>query len=145
MMRVLPFVLPAIALLCLVAGCGGNGEAEKANGENGKKAHEEEGKHGGHLEPLGDDEAHVEMKVDHAAGTVQLWIYDGDVNKCAADEAPVLNAKYASGLVRLTATAGGEDCDWLIRDDALKAEPEQARFLLKIGGKTYTPELVHED
>ena len=130
--------IPWIAVLCLVAGCGGDGGTAKVEEEG----HAEEPRHGGKIVVLGDDEAHVEMKVDHAAATVGLWFYDADMKPCAPDEAPVLNAKYPSGLLRLTATPG-DDPEWTIRDDALKAEPEHARFQLKIGGKVYTPDLVH--
>ena len=69
-------------------------------------------------------------------------VSDAAGEPCAPDEPPQFNAKIATGIVSLNATPDGDG--WTIRDDALKAEPERARFQLKIGGKTYIAPLEHE-
>jgi hypothetical protein len=58
------------------------------------------------------------------------------------DEAPVFNFVTDAGPQSL---AGVEkDGAWVFTHDALKGEPSKARFLLKIDGKSYSPDFAHK-
>jgi len=129
-----------------IAACGG---AEKG-GSGGSGAKEEEhahahGAHGGEVADLAPpgaaEEGEVETKLDHAAGTVTLWAVGPGGNEMTFDEPPVLNFVSDQGPVSVRGTKDGDG--WVFRHDALKGETENARFRLKAGGKTYTPELTH--
>ncbi|MEM8884327.1 MAG: hypothetical protein AAGD14_09675 [Planctomycetota bacterium] len=132
-------LMTALLAATLLA-CGDHGHGHDHG--HGSHDHHHDPKHGGHLTELGAHEGFLETKLDHAAGTLTIWIYLGEemIDTQPARE-PVLNLKTKDGPKSLTAKREGDH--WVFRDDALKSDPEEARFRIVAGGKTYTPELVH--
>jgi hypothetical protein len=135
-----------LATLCLIlAACGNGEEPERAAARDpllDPDAHN--GPNGGHVLMLGNEEAFIEVKVNHHNGTVLLWVYkDRKMEEIVApDEEPVFNFVSKAGPMQLV----GEDNDesWLFwDDDVLKEEPKSARFRVKIKGKTFSPPFVH--
>ena len=134
----------------LIAGalvaCGDDGHHEDGHDEPEGDDHSEHAhasKHGGTPTELGAHEGFVYVKHDEKGGSVTIWIYLGEetvVTKPA--EAPVLNLKTKDGPKSITATQMGDA--WIFTDNALKGEPEGARFRIVVGGKTYSPEMAHD-
>ena len=127
------------APLLAFAGC--SDEKEPAT-EGDDEEHAHAAKHGGALLTLGEHEGFIEVKVYHDAGTLALWVYVGEEMKPGSlDSAPVLNMKTDNGPIQLTGKGSGDT--WTFSDQALKGEPEGARFLVALGGKSYSPEWAH--
>lgn len=101
----------------------------------------EEGAHGGPLVVLGDHVAHVE--VVHGGGdALDVWITDGSFGALEPDEAPVLNLVIeGEGSVRIVAEK--HEDGWRFVHEAFAGHPENARLNVKIGGRTFTPDLPH--
>jgi len=130
----------AFFLVAALAACGS--EESEGNGHEGHS--HDEAKHGGEIVELGggdEDEGHVEMKIDHDSGTVTIWASMPDDSVMAFDEPPVLNFKAKDAPVTVTGTKKGDS--WVFEHEGLKGDPQNARFRMKRGGKTYTPELTH--
>jgi len=135
------------ALLGLaIAGCGhddGHDHDEDGCHSHDDHDHDHAAKHGGHLHELGDHEGFLEVKVDHKAGTCEVWVYLGEeMTDASLKDAPVLNLKTKDGPKQLEATGSG--AHWTFTDAALKDEPESARFVIAVGGKTYNTALDHD-
>lgn len=130
-------LVPFLAL----AGCGENNDEDGDSRE--AEAHpEHEAKYGGDLLPLGDHEGFLEVKLNHDAGMLALWVYMGEEMKPASlDKPPVLNLKTDAGPKQLTGE--GADDEWTFSDECLKGEPEDARFRVVVGGKSYSPKWGH--
>ena len=102
------------------------------------------GPNGGHVLALG-NEGFLEVKTNHMAGTVSMWVYKD--KKCeepiALDEEPIFNFVHkTSGPMQIV----GEEYDdsWMFWDDeALKDEFKSARFRVKLNGKNFAPPFVH--
>ena len=125
------------------AACGGE---EKGGAGGGHEGHaHEHGKYGGEIVELAPpgaaDEGHVEMVVDHDAGTVTIWASNPDDTEMAFDEPPVLNFTSETGPVSVPGRKEG--AGWVFTHNDLKGDPANARFRLKKGAKVYTPELAH--
>lgn len=137
------FILVLVPLIAL--GCGeekGHDHEDEGHEEHAHDEHAHEAKHGGDLITLGDHEGFLEVKLDHDAGKLTVWVYLGEEMKSASlDRAPVLNFKTDSGPKQLTGEASGGK--WIFTSDALRGEPEGARFRIVMGGKSYSPEWDH--
>ena len=115
------YLTTALVLSLFVFGCG-EGHDHADHGDEGLEEHSEHAsQHGGEMTILGDHAAHFEVK---------------------HDEAPVLNFVTDAGPQSITATE--KDGAWVFSHEALKDEPQKARFLLKIGGKSYSPDFAHK-
>jgi hypothetical protein len=91
---------------------------------------------------LGEHEGHLEVKLDHDAGTATIWASTNARADLGLDEAPVLN--FASDGKPVQVTGEGEGHMWVFTHEALKGEPHNAKFKLKVGGRTFTPKWAHE-
>lgn len=125
-----------LTLLSLaVIGCGKDDHDHDGEG-CGHDDHAHNPKHGGHLIELGQHEGFLEVKVDHKAGKVMIWSYMGEEMKdTKLTTAPTLNLKTKAGPKQIKGAGSGHA--WTFTDAALKDEPEGARFVIAIGGKTY--------
>jgi hypothetical protein len=140
-------VWPVVPLLLICLACGGAEEPAGHGDEHDEEVHDHEAKHGGETMVLGEEEAHLEVLVNHGEGFIRVWSYDAEMNVVPLDGPPVLNLKYADGLTRLTAelVPDGEDAPcWEFRDEKLKEEPESGRFQIALGGRSYSPDLEHD-
>ena len=128
-------------LMSLLAACGAKDDGPKEV-DSGHEEHQ--AKHGGELLILGDHEAFVEVKEDHDAGSVTIWLYVGEEMKDTTPaQPPVLNVATDDGAKQLTGKGAGSQ--WTFTGDVLKeGHHKHARFRISLGGKTYTPELAHE-
>jgi len=135
-------LVPALALVA----CGGEKSPDQEGESQAGEAPEEHGheaKWGGDLIVLGDHEGFLEVKLNHDAGMLAVWVYMGEEMKPASlDKAPILNLKTAAGPMQLTGE--GEDDEWTFTDECLKGEPESARFRITVEGKSYSPEWGHQ-
>jgi hypothetical protein len=126
--------------LCLF-GCEDHDHGDHA--ETGENEHADHAaQHGGEISILGDHAAHLEVIHDDEAGTVTVWIFDGDMKPAEPDAAPVFNFVTEEGPQSLEATK--KEGAWVFSGEALKGEPQKARFLLKVGGKSYSPDFAHK-
>jgi len=131
------------ALLFALGACGGEKDHDDHDGHS-EEEHGHAAKHGGDLIPLGEHEGFLEVKLDHDAGKLSVWVYLGEeMNAASLDRAPVLNLKTAAGPKQLTGEGSGGT--WSFSDAALKSEPESAAFRIKMGGKTYSAAWEHHD
>jgi len=144
------YLTTALVLFSLaLVGCGKAEEGQGEQPEQGEQAEEQpeehgahEAKHGGELVALGDHAAHIEVLHDDGAGTVTVYVYDGAVEPMEPDAAPVFNFVTDEGPQSVTAVA--TDGAWIFTHEALKDEPQKARFLVKLGGKSYSPDFAHK-
>jgi len=129
----------AVALIA----CGEQGhDHEKGEKHDDHEGHAHAAKNGGELFELGAHEGFLEAKLDHGAGTLKIWIYMGEeMTPARPAEAPVLNLVTKDGPKTLTAML--DDGVWVFADEALKSEPESARFRFTVGGKSYSPAMAH--
>ena len=126
------------ALLFALGACGEEKGHDEHDGPD-EDEHGHEAKHGGELIVLGEHEGFLELKVDHDAGKLSVWVSMGEeMNPATPDRAPVLNLKTADGPKQLTAEGSGDT--WTFSDEALKGEPESARFRIVVAGKSFSPE-----
>ena len=132
-------LVPVLALF----GCGDEAGHDDHGGETeGQHAHA--ARHGGELIALGDHEGFLEVKTDHDAATLSIWVYMGEeMNPASPDSAPILNLKTGAGPRQLTATQSNGG--WVFADRVLKGEPQIARFRLAVNGRMYSPEWDHQD
>jgi len=138
------------ALVLISLALFGCGESHEGHGEHAGEGdgHEEtahdthSAKHGGELVPLGDHAAHIEVLHDDEAGIVTVYVYDGSLSSMEPDEAPTLNFVTDEGPQQLTAVS--QDGAWVFTHEALKDEPQKARFLVKLGSKSYSPDFAHK-
>jgi len=124
-----------IALLLLFAAACGKTEAPA----DGHEEHAHEPKHGGALAAVSGHELFVEAKHDEEGGVLSVWIYAGEeLEEATPDEPPVLNLGGAGGPRQVTGELSNGA--WTFR---VEGEPEGARLRLRVGGKSYTPDLPH--
>ena len=128
------------ALTFLLAACNGEDGDHGETHADDHAAHAS--KHGGVVVVLGDEEAHVELLVDHSVGKISLWSSDATMADLALDMPPVLNYVAADGPKQLVGVGVGNT--WVFESELLKEEPKSARFRLVLAGKTYTPELEQD-
>ena len=136
--------LCALAVAAFIAGCdhGHDHDSEEGCGHEGHE-HAHAAKNGGVIKELGDHEGWAELKADHKAGTVTLWVYQGeDMAVTKVSEAPILNLNTGEGPHQLTGVAKGDT--WVFSGDVLKGEFESARLRLSMDGKSYAPEWAHD-
>ncbi len=144
MIRTIAFLLVAGLFLgaCGDKAADSDGEAEKHEEHDEHDEHAHAAKHGGDLLELGAHDGFLEVLLDHAAGTVTIWPYLGEEMKdVKLSKDPVLNFNSSNGPVQVTAklTFGV----WVFTHEALKGEPEGARFRIVMAGKTYNPAFDH--
>ena len=140
MMRKFLFLLPVALVL---AACGDKETADGGKESEELDEHAHAAKHGGDLLELGAHEGFLEVKMDHDKGEVRVWAYLGEeLMDTKLAQPPVLNFKADDKPMQLTAEAQS-DGSWVFTSDALKSEPEGARFRVVVGGKTYSPEWAH--
>ena len=131
-------------LILGLAACGDDGHSH-SHTEDGGHSHGP-GPHGGTIVELGNHEAHIEVILDHDGGTIDLYVFDAELKPMAADAAPLLNLRTGAGPRQLTSKKGSEDeSHWTWKDEAITGESvhDGARLRLKIGGKTFSPDLPH--
>ena len=133
------FRMLALFLLPFAIACGGDDATPAGCGTDDD--HDHSAKHGGELMTLGDHEGHVEMKLDHDSSSVTIWLSTTKREDLEADEAPVLNFMSVGEPVSVTGKGAG--AKWVFTHDALAGEPENGKLRIKIGGRTFTPKLVH--
>ncbi len=144
------FALLAATLLLVLTGCG-NGEEPAAQQDPAAASQDpstdpnaHNGPNGGHVVALG-SEGFLEVKVDHTAGTVTIWIFrdKGFEETIPPDEEPVFNFVHKTkGPMQMV----GEEYDdaWIFWDDeVLKDEFKSARFRVKLKGKNFAPPFAH--
>jgi len=138
MIRTIAFLLVAGLFL----GACGDKAADSDGGAEKHEEHDEHAhaaKHGGDLLELGAHDGFLEVLLDHANGTVTIWPYLGDEMKdVKLSKDPVLNFKSSVGPVQVTGKLR-PDLGWVFTHEALKGEPEGARFRIVMAGKTYNP------
>jgi hypothetical protein len=145
--------LPLALLVALSLGACGKDEpasSPPSPGDGHEKEAEhahEKGPHGGALIVVGEEAAHLEVLHDEEAGRVTVHVLGGDMKPLAIPTPLVLNFSHDGKPVQLQGTpegaAGGNASVWVFVDEALKGEPEGARFRAVIGGKTYSPSMEH--
>ncbi|MHC4958155.1 MAG: hypothetical protein ACYTGN_07240 [Planctomycetota bacterium] len=128
----------AFLLALAVAGCGG--EHEHSGDGCGEGAHDHS-PHDGTLLDLGDHEGHLEVVLDHGSGTATIWLSTPERKDLKAEEAPVFSF-VADGKPKQV-TGKGSGAKWVFTDEALKGEPEKAKFRVKANGTTYTTAFDH--
>lgn len=135
--------LTVLAVSLAVAACGDDHDHDHDHDHGGcGEGHSHDAPHGGEVIGLGDKHlAHVEVKLDHDAGTLTLYVYDADMKKTKADAAPLLRFQADGRPVEVKAEGSGHT--WTFTHAGLKGEPEGARFEVRVGGKAYTPEWHH--
>jgi hypothetical protein len=141
MPRILYLLVPALLVL------GACGAEQTTAPDPTADAHDDHshdaGEHGGPVVVLGDHVAHVEGLHDMVEEVVDIWITDGAFQPMEPDLPPVLNLVTDEGSVRVTAKPHGDG--WRFEHEAFADHPEKARLSIKIGGKTYNPDLPHGD
>ena len=93
------------------------------------------GPHGGAIAVVGDHVAHLEALHDEVLGQVTVYVMDTDHDRVALDQEPLLGLLTDAGSIQVRPTARGDA--WVFEHGALQGHPEQARFRVVIGGKTY--------
>jgi len=141
------FAFLAATLFLVLAACG-NGEEPAAEDPATKEgaapaAGAHNGPNGGHVLALG-DQAFLEVKTNHMAGTVTMWVYKDKKfeETIPLDEEPIFNFVSKTGPMQIV----GEEYDdsWMFWDDeVLKDEFKNARFRVKLNGKNFSPPFVH--
>jgi hypothetical protein len=126
---------------------GSSGGIPVPAGPEAPEDHSHDPKHGGYVLEIGAHEGHVEIVHDAKAGTLAAYVYDEEM-KPVASAAPVVN--LTKGRVQFTmsplsgAGAGPADA-WTAMHDGLKATPLAGRLRVKIGDRTYQPDLADPD
>lgn len=109
--------------------------------ENGREDdHHHEARHGGDMVELGDHEGFMEVKIDHDAGTLTIWL-SGEDGALAADKAPVLSFVADGKPVQVEGKGSGDK--WVFTHAGLKGEPEKVKFSVTASGKTFRPKFDH--
>ncbi len=133
----------SVLILMFTAVIVGCDKAKKAD----DKDHDHTGSHGGELMEIGSEAAHVEFVHNESAGTVKLYVTGPDAKTALSIDPPVLKLKTDAGPVNVTTEAidgvDGKASTFSASHDALKTHPE-GRITLKIDGKEYNPEIVHD-
>ena len=131
------------SLLVFAVACGKDDHDHDHGGDGcGEAAHDHSAKHGGEVSLLGDHEGHIEVKVDHDASTITIWISDNDRKDKDLDEAPILTYMSMGDPAQVKGTGGPSK--WTFKHDDFVGKIENAKFRLKMGGKTFTPKMAHE-
>ena len=129
-----------IPIICVALVACSKDEAEPAGCGDAHEAHDAQ--HSGLLLEFGNHDGHLEVVVDHATGAVTLYVYDHEMKDMDLDKAPVLI--FSSDGTPHQVTGEGEGGLWTFTHDALKGEPEGARFRVHAGGKKFNADWAHE-
>jgi len=141
-MKRLPICFAAFAACTLIA-CGGKDDDKGADEKAGPAGgHAHEATHGGDMLELGDHEGFMEIKVNHDAGRLTIWLSREGNKALVPTEPPVLN--FVAGEKPVQVIAKGSDGEWFFMHEGLKGEPQKVRFRIEFGGKTYTPRWDHQ-
>jgi hypothetical protein len=142
------YVLVGMAFLLALTACGKEGDPAAEEPVAKESAAPDAGAHngpnGGHVLALG-DQGFLEVKTNHMAGTVTMWVYKDKTfeETIPLDEEPIFNFVHKkAGPMQIV----GEEYDdsWMFwDDDALKDEFKSARFRIKLNGKNFSPPFVH--
>jgi len=138
-----------------LAGC--EGPQRKPDGSTAVHNHPTKGPHGGSLIELGDEQYHVEMIHDDAAGTVTFYVLDGGATKVvpiAATEVTV-NLKHDGKPEQFKIAAKADAGDpagkssRFVSDDKelaedLDAEGAGAELVLTIDGTPFRGKIAHD-
>jgi hypothetical protein len=136
----------ALFACAALAACGKDAEKKPAP----TAAHEEhKAPHGGEILELGEEDAHLEMVHDGAAGTLTVYVLDKDVKTPIAIAAPTVTVRTKDGNKEVPATAVNAGADgnadtWKMTHDALKSDPLDGRIRVTIRGKPYQVPLEPE-
>ena len=138
-------LLALLAALGLLTACG---EKDHGHDHDHEHGHDHAGKHGGAIVEAADHKAHFEI-VHHAdEKRLTLYVLDGNMKYRGIGDAPVLNLSDDAGSEKITGVMGAKEgelaaCEWHFTSDKLAGEPK-GRFRVKIGSKTYTPEVSYD-
>jgi hypothetical protein len=108
-----------------------------------------QGPHGGHILEVGSHVAHLEVLHDEDAGTLTIYVLGGDLETpLAIATAPQIKLATNDGpkVVKTEPqeATDGKSTVFTATNAALKGHVH-GRVTVEIGGKTYNPELEHED
>lgn len=144
-----PILVFMAALLLAACGdpnatCGDGGDCDDCGDCGG--AHEghdhAHGPHQGAVLILGDHAAHLEVCIAHDMSMIEVFASDADMKPVGLDEPPVLKLMHEGKSHRLVSLPGElPEHGYSFVDDVLAAHVEKGRFEVKLGGKTYTPDL----
>src|SRR5881628_3178191 len=96
------------AILCLaLAGCGEKSDVLSGDSPSGPApVHEHHAPHGGALQVLGEEAAHVELSLDTKTGKLTAWVLDGEAERPVRIAQPSLHLTLTDiGTVDLAAVA----------------------------------------
>jgi hypothetical protein len=141
----------------LVAGCGG--PAAPPVKPDTEHAHSEHGPHEGHLIELGNEEYHAELTHDDATKTVAIYLLGPDAKTAVTipdTETLTLNLKVGEEPLQAKLTAEkqasdpeGQASKFVVVDEkvleALEAPKTTGRLSVKIGEKSYSGPVEHEE
>jgi len=143
-----PFLLNLALAAALCAGCSPSGGTTKTEAVH---KHEHKPPHGGTPVELGEEEYHVELVRDAAAGKLQAFIFDGELEnfvrisarsitmgaQVAGKEEPLVFQAVPNGA---TGETVGDTALFEARADWLKTTPNFDAVLkeITVGAKTYT-------
>jgi hypothetical protein len=157
------WTLAAGALLLLsaaVVGCGRNAPAPAPGGgaaqPAAEEAHPTEGPHGGELVELGNEEYHGELVHHKNAGTVTIYVLDGEARDVVPIESTeiTINLTHGGQAEQFKLTASPEESDpagrssrFVSSDEELAAHLEEegtnAELVITIEGKQYRGKIEH--
>jgi hypothetical protein len=83
-MKSLLFAIVLLLLLMLVTGCGKHAES------SGSHKHEHHPPHGGVPVVLGDEIYHIELVLDTSTGTLQAYVFDGELENFIRSSVPAI-------------------------------------------------------
>jgi len=143
-----------VALGLLLVACSGEEPKENGGSTGGTTgaatgAHGHEGPHGGHVLEVGSHVAHLEVIHDDDSGKMTIYVLGEDLKTpLALAAAPQIKLSTNDGPKVVTTRPqdanGGKSSVFSATDAALKGHLH-GRISVEIGGKTYNPELEHED
>ena len=137
-----------------LAGC--DGPQRKPDGSAAVHNHPTKGPHGGSLIELGDEQYHVEMIHDDAAGVVTFYVLDASAKKAVPISAAevVLNLKHAGKPEQFkiaaqadTGDPAGQSSRFVSKDkelaEDLDAEGADAELVLSIDNTQFRGKIAH--
>lgn len=127
-----------------------------ALGDEHGHQHPTKGPHGGAIVELGDEELHAEVLHDDAAGTVTVYLLDGEVKRYMTIASPeiVINVRHNKKAVQFKLKAKPQSSDRDGRSsrfevknqqlvELLDAHDAEAQLKLVVGKRSYVGKIVH--